>query len=113
MQRDFGPQMIIWGLWHRDWSNLQTEFFKGTRKSPKVWFGQLSNEIWKITNDMWKSINEAEHKDKKSRINMERDEEVNTAIQDIYDRLPKNLRILPHDNQQFFAKKQYIGNSAN
>ena len=62
---------------------------------------------------MWKSINEAEHKDKKSRINMERDEEVNTAIQDIYDRLPKNLRILPHDNQQFFAKKQYIGNSAN
>ena len=26
LQRDLGPQMIIWGLWHRDWSNLQTEF---------------------------------------------------------------------------------------
>ena len=67
-----------------------------------VW--AVSNEIWKITEDMWKSRNEAEHKDEKSRINVERDTEANIAIEDIYDRLPRNLRILPHDDQQFFAK---------
>ena len=105
LQWELGPPLIMWGIWHRDWANLQKDFFKGTRKSPKVWFGQLSNEIWKITTDMWTTRNEAEHKDEKSRINMERDEEVNTAIDDIYDRLPDNLRILPHDDQQFFAKK--------
>ena len=27
LQWDLGPQMIMWGLWHQDWSNLQTEFF--------------------------------------------------------------------------------------
>ena len=36
---------------------------------------------------------------------MERDEEVNKAIDDVYNRLPDNLRMLPHDDQQFFAKK--------
>ena len=54
---------------------------------------------------MWKTRNEAEHKDEKSRINMERDKEVNTAIDDLYNCLPDNLRMLPHDDQQFFAKK--------
>ena len=54
---------------------------------------------------MWTTRNAAEHKDEKSRINMERDEGVNTPIDDIYNRLPDNLRILPHDDQQFFAKK--------
>ena len=77
-----------------------------TRKSPKVWFGQLSaNVIWKITEDIWQSRNEAEHKDEKSRIsNIKCDTEANTAIKDIYDRLPKNLQIIPHDDPQFFAK---------
>ena len=54
---------------------------------------------------MWTTRNEAEHKDEKSRINMEHDEEVNMAIQDIYDRLPDILQILPHGDQQFFANK--------
>ena len=105
LQWDLGPPLIMWGIWHRDWSSLQKDFFQGTRKSPKVWFGQLSNEIWKITNALWTTRNEAEHKDEKSRINIERDEEVNRAIDDVYNRLPDNLRMLPHDDQQFFAKK--------
>ena len=54
---------------------------------------------------MWTTRNEAEHKDKNSRINMEHNEEVNMAIDNIYNHLPDNLQILPHDDQQFVAKK--------
>ena len=78
------------------------------RKCPQVWIGKLSNEIWKITEDLWTLRNEAEHKDDKSRVNQERNTKVNADIDDIYNKLPKNLRILPHDDMQFFSKKKFI-----
>ena len=105
LQLELGPPLIMWDIWHQDWANFQKDFFKGTRKSPKVWFGHFSNKIWKITTDMWTTRNEAEHKDKNSRINMEHNEEVNMTIDNIYNHLPDNLQILPHDDQQFVAKK--------
>ena len=83
--------------------------FKGYDKmSTGVWIGKLSNEIWKITEDLWTLRNEAEHKDDKSRVNQERNTKVNADIDDIYNKLPKNLRILPHDDMQFFSKKKFI-----
>ena len=65
-----------------------------------------TNEIWKITEDMWKLRNEAEHKDKQSRVNKECNKKVDEQIDIIYDKLPNNLRIMPHDDMQFFSKKK-------
>ena len=80
--------------------------FKGYEKCPWVWIGKLANEIWKIKEDLWTLRNEAEHKDNKSRVNQERNTKVNADIDEIYNKLPKNLRVLPHYDMQFFSKKK-------
>ena len=105
-QWNLGPQLILWGLWVKDWAPIQSPSLKGTRKCPKVWIAKLANEIWKITEDLWTLRNEAEHKDDKSRVNQERNTKVNEEIEEIYNKLPKNLRVLPHDDMQFFSKKK-------
>ena len=105
-QWNLGPQLILWGLWVKDWVPIQAKTLEGTRKCPRVWISKLVNEIWKITEDMWKLRNEAEHKDEKSRVNKERNEKIDEKIDTIYDKLPKNLRIMPHDDMQFFSKKR-------
>ena len=105
-QWNLGPQLLLWGIWVKDWVPIQATTLKGTRKCPRVWISKLVNEIWKITEDMWKLRNEAEHKDGQSRVNKERNEKINDEIDIIYDKLPTNLRIMPQDDMQFFSKKK-------
>ena len=74
---------------------LQAKFLKGTRKSSALWFAKLSNEIWKITEDLWRHRNHCEHEDMRTT-------KVDTTIEEIYGRLPRQLRLLPMADRNFF-----------
>ena len=39
-------------------------------------------------------------------MNQEQNTKVNEDIEEIYNKLPKHLRVLPHDDMQFFSKKK-------
>jgi hypothetical protein len=94
-QWSLGSHYILWGLWVKDWVRLQAKELAGTCKCPKVWFGKLSNHIWKISEDLlyvWKLRNESIHKNDKSRYNQERNKQVDAEIDRIYDKLPTNMR---------------------
>ena len=67
----------------KEWVPIQATTLKGTRKCPLVWISKLANEIWKITEDMWKLRNKAEHKDEQSRVNKERNEKIGEQIDTI------------------------------
>jgi hypothetical protein len=86
----FNYSAIMWGIWIPKWKKIQNKFLQGTRKSDALWFARLSNEIWKITEDLWKHRNHCEHEDMTSRINIERNEEIDLKIDDIFQQLPAN-----------------------
>ena len=56
-QWQFNYTAIMWGIWIPKWQSIQDKFLKGTRKSSALWFAKVSNEIWKITEDLWQHRN--------------------------------------------------------
>ena len=103
-QWQFNYTAIMWGIWIPQWKSIQDKFLKGTRKSSALWFARVSNEIWKITEDLWKHRNHCEHEDMNSRVNIERISKIDGKIEDIYSRLPSRLRLLPMADRKFFRK---------
>ena len=103
-QWEFNYTAILWGIWINKWKRLQENFLKGTRKSSALWFAKLSNEIWKITEDLWRHRNHCEHEDMTSRVNVERTTKVDATIEEIFGRLPRQLRLLPMADRKFFRK---------
>ena len=100
----FNYTAIMWGIWTTKWKRIQDKYLQGTRKSGALWFSKLSNEIWKITEDLWKHQNHCEHEDMTSRVNMERNEKVDAKIEEIYSRIPTQRRLLPMADRKFFRR---------
>ena len=70
----------MWGIWMKKWKGLQEKYLQDSRKLEAFWFAKLSNEIWKITEDLWTHQNHCKHEDMGSRINLVRNENINAAI---------------------------------
>ena len=70
----------------------------------KVWLIRLTLLIQKFVHAMWKTKNEAIHAKEDSDTNKKGHEELNLQIDQIFQSLPRNKRVLPASDRAFFAK---------
>jgi len=101
-----GQRAFTGGLWPLAWRTAQQDYYTRIRskKSAAVWMSQTIIKIQAVLYEMWHRRNKALHGDEDSEVNKLRHEELNQAIDEIYDEKPHD-RLLPHADVEYFRKQ--------
>ena len=109
-QFDLGQKATLNGMWLKRWTSHQSEYLQaiGSRKKARVWVTQLALTLQAMVHNMWKTRNEAIHKDETSAINSERNKILDQKLDEIFSDLPKLSLFRASDRALFRRKKKRI-----
>jgi hypothetical protein len=104
-QLDLGQGAFFAGLWIHQWLQLQELYHveHGIKRHAQKWIIHLMHRIQQIPKAMWMTRNQILHKTTDLVTLNQKHEELNTIIQEIYERKP-HQRMMAHCDNLYFSK---------
>ena len=104
-QSRMGQRATLNGMWLNNWKEIQDSHLKRlkSKKSSKVWMIRLTLMIQNMTHTMWKTRNDAIHKQEDSTMNKRKHEDLDRDIENIFRDLPPK-KSMPTCDANFFKR---------
>lgn len=105
VHRNLGPRTFYAGLWSTQWHALQVQHFSNTlsKRSTTLWLSKLIHTVQCIPYSMWHTRNQILHRNNENFTLTEQQTELDSQIDDLYDKKP-HARLIAHCDNSYFTK---------